>query len=213
MNFSLRPNTDDDKYIVREIVNNDMYRIGTLGKYLLPTHAFVIDCGAHIGVFSKYVFSFFPNLRFVCFEPNQNNFELLKQNMSDVTSKDLYNKAVSYKSENLRLYMPFDDSKTGQCSFKIYPYLDPNKYIDVPVLDLNVIMKDVSNVFILKMDMEGYESEVLNHLSEENMKKITILIIEEHDDCPINYSRIKDSGFELLFHPCGIDRHSVYVRK
>lgn len=213
-NINFRENTDDDKHIFNEIVISDMYRIKNLcRKYGNEISGTVIDCGAHIGVFSRWVHEFFPKCNFICFEPNKDNFALLSKNMDRVENKELYNFGVSCGDVPLRLYLPFDKSKTGQCSFKLYSYLNPDDYIDVQTMDFNNVMEMHNDIFIVKMDMEGYESVVLDKLNQGCLRKIKILILEEHPDCPINYKRIEDDGFSLSFRPYGQDRHSVYERK
>lgn len=211
MNFEYRKNTDDDQYIIKEIVSNNMYKFEELKIYNTNPNAYIIDCGAHIGIFSKYASQFFPTLNYICFEPNIDNYSFLIKNMDSVANKTLYNKAVSYKDENIRLYRPLNQCKTGQCSFILYPYLNPSDYFDVPAINLNEIISKINDVFILKMDMEGYESIVLKNL--DCLNKVKILILEEHDGCEIDHEQIKLSGFTLSFNPYKIKRHSVYIRK
>jgi hypothetical protein len=83
----------------------------------------------------------------------------------------------------------------------------------VEVIDLNRFILSLKQpVFVLKLDMEGFEAQVIETLSPEGLEKVKILIVEEHH-VPFNHKRLQHHGFYLDFNPLGSKRHFVYVNK
>ena len=47
-----------------------------------PQNAYILDCGAHIGISVIYLKNICPTAHIVCFEPDAKNFDLLQKNIS-----------------------------------------------------------------------------------------------------------------------------------
>lgn len=60
------------EYFINEIFTSNEY-------YFKPSckQAFIIDCGAHIGMSVLYFKKMFPDSKIMAFEANPHNFELL----------------------------------------------------------------------------------------------------------------------------------------
>jgi hypothetical protein len=63
----------------------------------------IIDCGSNIGLSILYFKSIYPHSRIVAFEPDEETFELLKENIrhNSLSQVSLYNFALSDKEEEL----------------------------------------------------------------------------------------------------------------
>jgi len=63
--------------VLHEILVQGIYDLACVP--FMPDH--VIDCGAHIGLFSLLAFQRFPNAQFTLFEPSPNNLALLQHTL------------------------------------------------------------------------------------------------------------------------------------
>src|SRR5256885_5719637 len=71
-----------DIYVLGEILYDKVY--GTLRG--LPPDPIIVDAGANIGVFSLWLSCWYPHAVSHCFEPEPENFELLRHNLEQFRS-------------------------------------------------------------------------------------------------------------------------------
>ena len=120
----------------------------------------------------------------------QSSFEvdLLARNIKSFLAD--YSVNFISKNKDLKFDKKFIKSYNSNNSWNV------NDWINNKIPDLNE--KD----FILQMDIEGGEYEVINAITEENLKKMKILIIEfhslEYSGNPLIYNMIKSSMKKLL---------------
>jgi FkbM family methyltransferase len=135
----------------------------------LPENAYILDCGAHIGLSVIYLKNKCPSANIVCFEPDAKNFDLLQRNISSHQLKNVEAKEEAVWVENTSLNFIQD----GNMGSKIG---EANSSHSVTVKATR--LKDYLNkkVDFLKMDIEGAEYEVLKDIAEslENVSKIFI---------------------------------------
>jgi FkbM family methyltransferase len=205
-----RMNTDDDKWVIPEVIRNDMYQIKEVVSLLEPEYpVYVVDCGAHIGTFSIMCSLYLNNAEIIAFEPNPESFYYLKKNADRYGHIFPQSKAVGIKEGTLNLYSPDQEDWSGRWT----SLPNSNPYFTVETVNLFEYLKTLDKpVFILKMDLEGYEDLIINEASTEDLKKIKMLILETHTDY-FNHDKLKECGFELLFRPAiSSDRQFVYRR-
>ena len=149
----------------------------------LPENAVVIDVGAHIGVFSLFIGSNFPNAIILSYEPNHDNFARLRQNisMSGLTNIKVNNLAVAGKRKTSRLYI--HNSNSGGHS------LEQSYVLGRSTSDYEVCCVTISDIFetynlarchLLKMDCEGAEYEILSSLESSILERIDNVAMEYH---------------------------------
>jgi len=122
----------------------------------------IIDCGAHIGLFSLLAAQRFPSARLIAFEPNPNNYALLERQMADnnVTA-DLRQAAVSNRAgvANFSSCVGCNGHLTG-------PNIDGQHYL-VDVFNLPAqIREHPPKRLLLKLDIEGEEQNLFPALIE-----------------------------------------------
>ncbi|MBD0287505.1 MAG: FkbM family methyltransferase [Flavisolibacter sp.] len=208
--MEFRKNTDDDMWIIPEVIEQDMYKVkNVLAQFEHEEKSYVIDCGAHIGTFSVICSVYLKNVDIISFEPNPDSFLYLYRNSSKFGNIRAFNKAVDVKEGTLQLFPPDDDSWTGRWT----SLPNPNPSITVETVNLFSFIRNLDKpVFILKMDLEGYEEYILNEVDADSFASIKILIIETHRD-NLDHSRLLASGFHLLFQPhISTHRQFVYLR-
>lgn len=208
-----RVGTDDDRFVIPEILDKDMYQFrGKLSRFLQGRNGHLVDCGAHIGVFSRLCVEYMSDVSILhCFEPQPENYRLLRKNLSAFEEEEpgrivMHQKAVALENGTIRL---FNGSDTGR--FTCVPVVNHNDSIEVECIDLADYLRKLDKVLILKLDLEGFEARILNVAAEKILRNVEVLILEEHHE-PINHDLIKANGFRLWYEPTTLDPSRRFVR-
>lgn len=210
MNISYRKDTDDDRWVIPEVMEQDMYCVKSRLAGMEPDAPnFVIDCGAHIGAFSMMCARHLKHSEIISFEPNPDSFTYLHENARQYSRVHAMNKAVAVTDGELKLYSPDQSDWSGR--WTTLP--NNNPYLTVEALGLFAFINQLEKeVFILKLDIEGYEEQLIQAAREEDIRKIQVLIIETHTD-HFNHEKIVNAGYQLLYNPhISAARQFVYVR-
>lgn len=137
-----------------------------LKKYLKgKSKPIVVDVGAHLGNYSKAVFSANKNSIVFAFEPHPKTYKRLISNVVSPNFK-AFNLAVGSKNGILEL---FDYDPEGSSHASLYKdvikVLHKREYISFPievvVLDDFLEKQGIQNIDLLKIDTEGNEFDVL----------------------------------------------------
>jgi len=209
-NIAYRPHTDDDAWVIPEVIDADMYEVKDRLSSLEPaSDSYVIDCGAHIGAFSIMCAHYFRKAAVISFEPNPDSFLYLCRNADLFRNICALNKAVDTKDGTLSLFAPDDEDWSGR--WTAIP--NANRYLTVESVNLFSFIKNLDKpVFILKFDIEGYEDLIIEKASKEDLSGIRIIIVETHTE-RFNHTKMKELGFDLLFQPhISSSRQYVYTR-
>ena len=134
------------------------------------------DIGSNVGLFTKYLKLNDCNKIF-CFEPNKTAFNSLQKNLKNENEVELFNLAVSYNKDALRLYI--DDSNSLISS----AHDIKNNYYDVETITLKDIFErnKIQKVDFVKIDIEGMEFDLIENLEDSIFQKIDKFLIEYHD--------------------------------
>lgn len=153
-----------DLPIVYEIFKQDTYH---LRKISLPSQATIYDIGAHIGSFSVAAHSYFPDAHIVAFEPHPENFNFLQKNAPFAVC---VNRAVVGIARSVHLGDHIASSS----------YALSDTGVGVEAVTLDAYIQAVSRIDLLKMDVEGSEKDIFEHLSPDLLGKINRIIMEIH---------------------------------
>ena len=138
-----------DRAMVRDALYED-YPYANLKDHI------VLDCGAHIGAFTKRAIDEGAK-RVVAVEPWEPNLELLYKNFGDNPFVDILPIAISDK-HSVSLTIP-NDRDTGAVSGKV-KHRNPVKSQEVEALSLQDLITEIKPTFI-KLDIEAAEYDVL----------------------------------------------------
>jgi len=137
----------------------------------------IIDVGAHIGGFSKIASIIYPQAKIYSYEPDPENFFLLKKNLSKTRNCTLYNVGVSGKEKSGKLQRHLLDPAMYKV---VWTNEKTNNCLDVPCIPINEILDRFNEIGILKLDCEGSELSFLPHITKKNKEKIQYLTGEVH---------------------------------
>lgn len=175
--------------LINEIFNDQMYDIRI--DHHVKT---VVDIGANIGDSVMYFGDQFPKAKIYAFEPNSLIQQALFENVIHnnlVKRVKLYKAAVvsSNSSQKVVLQFPRDNSGIGTLLTEHTTNIEYEKTTVLGLSFRKLILK-IKSVDLLKIDIEGYEKELIPDLVQLS-NIINHIIIELH-------IRDKDRSFALL---------------
>jgi FkbM family methyltransferase len=170
---------DDPLLMLREIFGEKTYR-----RYLKSKpEGVVLDIGANIGAVALDFANRWPELTIHSYEPNPTTFEVLKRNVADNGFADqvvLFNEAVAGSPGYFDLW-------TELMSVAASGYLDEPppeaKRIQVPCADLAMVFERARGrtIFLLKIDAEGAEADIMQKAATLSFDHVQHLAIECHE--------------------------------
>ncbi len=168
-------------------VELSLHQTGTYEKgilHFINTHykgkgAFV-DVGANIGLMSISTAKNFPNSRVIAFEAHPETYDLLKNNitLNEVSNIDARQLAVGNEDGFVRIYSNTENNR-GQAS--IVAYQEGAECFEVRQNSLDKELMDL-NVEMIKIDVEGFEYQVLSgagNIISESKPTLVIEVSEE----------------------------------
>ncbi len=202
-----RDGTDDTNIVMPELIDRDIYHIDQIVRALRDEEGIVLDCGAHIGLFSCLLVERGVTNTIHAFEPDPENFEFLVRNTREQQTITAINAAVAPSAGQMQLF-----DRGGTCAWSLVPE-DPRELpaVSVKAIDLCEHIRKVGRVALLKLDVEGFEPDILNAMSDEILARIHLLIVEEHHR-PVDHDRLQTAGFSLWYGESETLGHRVYRR-
>ena len=170
----------------------DLYHQRRIINYLKKLNLkYFIDVGAHKGEFLSYI-STLNYKKIYCFEPQKKIFKILHKNFANKKNIKLFNLGLAHKNSKIIFHenkltstSTFSISKNTPFSkVKNFILNSKNSYIDKYIintrtLDEIFINKKIYNIF-LKIDVEGFEMNVLKGAKKTLSKKVKYILIERH---------------------------------
>jgi FkbM family methyltransferase len=144
----------------------------------------ILDCGANIGFSSLSYKKKYPKASIIAFEPDPTFLPVLKRNLFHNGAVDVEIVDAAVWTENSTSYWYIegvDGSHLGDGN------LDPSKRTTVKTIDLCEYLN--RPVDLLKLDIEGSEYQVINHIKKylANVKSLSI-------ECHVTQNSISDFG-------------------
>ena len=146
----------------------------------------VLDIGANIGLVTFILSSIVGHAGLVhAFEPNQEMCLLIEQAIArnNVKNVILHRVALGAQDGTLTLYVP--SGNAGAASLITTRQVPGSKMMTVPVHTLSSIMADqpIDHIRLVKLDVEGFEPEVLSGAAELFARQPPDIILFELNDC------------------------------
>jgi FkbM family methyltransferase len=144
----------------------------------------IVDAGANIGFTSIFFAHKYPDAMIISIEPDQENFEYLRLNTAS------YPKIIAIKSAlwNKKEAISTVDNGYGKRGIMVEKNNGSNPLEATSISDLMEEFS-ISDIDILKMDIEGSEKEVFSNNYESWLPHTKCIIIELHDRMKKNSSK------------------------
>lgn len=157
LTMQLDPSDLSHLIVSEEVILDDIYNLAEVPF----TPNMVIDCGAHIGLFTLRAAALFRRASFTAFEPDPDNACWLRRQIErNKLAVRVIEAAVSVEDG----VTAFDAGRgCGSALAELSP--GEGKYIDVPTVNLReFVAKAHPASLLLKLDIEGAEESVLPHI-------------------------------------------------
>lgn len=199
-----------DAYIVNETW---LYGVHNGIKDAVKKASVGIDIGAHIGVFSVFAARQNPGLKIYAYEPAEDNFKLLQENIAlnklegrivpvqaAVVGRDTGRRKLYLTGKEHGLYTIDEDQLEA---IKNYNMRGEVGSVEVEALPLAGIF-DANNIErcdFIKMDCEGSEYEILFNTPADLLKRVGAMSIEYHPghDAKDLKAYLEKIGFAVTF--------------
>lgn len=168
----------------------------------------IIDGGAHIGLSTLYFKHLYPQAQIVAFEPNPLTFALLEKNVEQnhLENVTLHQKALSKHNGEAQFFMDETDWQWLSTSSLIehaWNGQQKTKSLKVEATRLDQYLSDYKQIDLLKLDIEGAETQVLMSIRDQ-LPKIKNLIFEFHPTKTQNLNQLlsflEKKGFSTSLH-------------
>lgn len=216
----------DDHLFSRLYYNTDSFESDEL-KLLFRLNKDIktfIDVGANTGLYSILVGKLNPGIDIFAFEPHPQNFCRLKKNLelNGITRAKLFQSAVGALSKQENFYIPANTSVTDVSSFsqEFSERMAGTSFeaIDVRTitLDNQLLRKSLSQDILVKIDVEGFELEVIKgglSFAEKCRPLIICEIFTKYFKSGSNYRRELPKVYQLEQLMRQLDYQTFQIKK
>lgn len=214
--FDISLRDDADQSVVAEIFKWREYK--AVEKVICNLVSPVLDVGAHIGVFSLYIRALNPLVKIYALEPEEDNFDLLRKNISknDLHDIKLCRLALAGETGQRGLMIAPDNinHRLAIGSGDIAPS-DQVKQVAAISLSDFIYRNDIDSVGLLKLDIESGEYEIFEKLHSEDFSRIQNVVLEYHDYFGHSHKEIENilrtQGFGVQIFPSRFEKDLGFI--
>lgn len=210
-NLELQLNSEADVSVFEEIFVDRDYKI--LDSIITKASNCILDVGAHIGLFSIYCHCLNPQVPIFAFEPEEKNFQTLKENFKKNSIRNVLakNLAVSATEGPKTLYLSPDSH-----NHSLIDVTNQSKIVQSTTLEQIVTKHNLSKIDLLKLDCEGAEFEIIENTPLETFKVIQNIYLEYHlyqDNLNPDkiLSKLQKANFKVESKPSHYDRKFGFI--
>ena len=201
-----------DQIITPNVIKNgswDIFIVNFIKKFSKKKISYsFIDVGANIGLMSRQILNAGIKIKSIfCFEPEINNFLLLKKNVGFFKESFFFNFALgNTKKDKTKLYL--DPLNKG--NYSLSKQNIKKEYCYIKIISANTIIKKIIrnnrvNNIIYKSDTQGKDIKIFLSLDADILKKIKIICIEISN---FNFDKIdflsKILEFKIIYDESGV---------
>jgi len=147
----------------------------------MPNNGVFFDIGANIGMYSVYFMLNKPTTKLYAFEPVSLVYRCLENSLQSIDGDiHLYNKAIGSINESKNIYKC--NTNDGGHSFYNEIHQRESELVQVVNLDNFRESESIPLRNIVKIDVEGFELQVLKGMKQTLIKARPILLIESQNE-------------------------------
>lgn len=163
-----------DRVVFEQVFGEDQYAV----EPPTPAPEFIVDCGANVGHTTAYFLDRFPGARVIALEPEPGNCHLLRRNTARFGPRvEILRAALWSHPAGLKVTQP------GQADWEFaVRECDSHESADVTGVDVPTLLarSPHGRIDILKMDIEGAETEIFGHEPESWLDSVGLVLVELH---------------------------------
>ncbi len=212
-------------YIFKPAASLASFGINRALSAVVPDLRTIIDIGANIGQFAVAAARFFPEARIHSFEPVPSCYEQLNRNIRNLPHVKTYNRAVG--SGNAKLVFYQNEHSHASSALEVSDYQKENVPATRHVREIEVqsvrlddfdFGQQLEAPVLLKMDVQGFEKEVLKGASRF-LNQVDYILLETsfismYKNEPLfdeMHAFVKGAGFELMGPVGALDTNGSIV--
>jgi FkbM family methyltransferase len=193
-----RPNTSDAAILRQIFVRREYDPILSITK----EPQLIVDCGANIGLASRFLLAAFPRAHVVVVEPDKSNMALCRKNLRYYGDQVTFVEAGIW-AERAPMKVVRGEYRDGsECTFQVRP-CSPGEASDFNAVTIEDVLAQSGRecVDILKMDIEASEQFVFQGECQW-LDKVKHIAIELHDALceEAFFSAMRSRDYELAMH-------------
>jgi len=179
----------------------------------------ILDLGSSIGVFTAYALEQNPNIKSICVEMNPNFHKVCSDTFKDNPNIIPINAAI-YKESNKKILFKSMKEDMEDLGNNIVDDLfsDQIYSMKVDAISIEDIIKtyNINRISLMKVDIEGYEYELFDNISDETLNKIDKIFLEFHKakDNQLKLdiiNKLMKKGFKMRSYDGDIDCYNTYM--
>lgn len=161
-----------------------------------------LDIGANVGTYTTFLARVSGAKHVFAFEPEPNNYKQLKLNTQYLDNVTVSNFALSNTTGHKTLYTcPTDNGMHRLYKSK---WCEGGEEIRVPVSMVDIIFQDLQHpINFVKMDVEGYEYNVINGMMKILSQYKPIIMMEWHPPTIIEAGNDPKHFYDLMTNELG----------
>ncbi len=151
--------------------------IAMCANYIRP-ESIVVDVGANIGIHAVHFAQFARSGRVICFEPSRSTFALLLQNVGHLANVIPLNVALSDTTGLQTFFVAADNAYSGLKDTKRKPILRQESIACFKADEILSALLKRERIEFVKIDVEGFETQVLQGMSERIVRDRPVIFCE-----------------------------------
>jgi FkbM family methyltransferase len=198
---------------------NDGYEKDTFEFFenIVKPNDTILDIGAHIGLFSVFFSKKLSEKgKVICFEPTLGTFQILEETikLNKLTNCKSVNAAIAEKSGTLSFNLTSKDGEGSNANSLVKTERSMNT-TEVKVYSIDDFRrKEKLNIDVLKIDVEGYELNVLLGAKETFLTDKPSGILALHPESIAKLGQSLDQIWDLMqSYNCVIEYHGTPISK
>jgi FkbM family methyltransferase len=187
-------------------------------KRTLTDVSVIVDAGANVGDVSVNMNYWFPDASVYAFEPVNATYKILAQNVLGIDNIYPVNSGLGAKNEKVNILLSGEHTINSLKITETHPDIVGSEEITINRLDTFLTEKNLDHIDILKIDVEGFEFEVLNgcgSVIHAGIKCIYLEVGYAREPTKVHFSDVEQYMEANQFQLCGIyeTRRHLYDRR
>jgi FkbM family methyltransferase len=165
----------------------------------------IVDIGANIGITALWLADRYPEAQVYCFEPMQDNFELLQKNTDGVKNINIFNFGLGEKNEEMDVFSNIDSNNRGGFSIYQRPN-DPDNAGTEGQSVGKIKIRNAADAFqelgikkidLVKIDTEGAEYDIMKVIPDTLLEDCQWIMGELHGIKTFETLALLDKWFSI----------------